>query len=242
MVSKYLHSVSVKYIQIALSIETMLNLSTLTIEDVARHLQAVNECMEQAIATTDNDKLLLTEEEWAARMKKKKSEEASFSHGGDDKHRDKASLEKKKKVDPNIYRRCGKTGHRAKKYPNRKKEKNAEAHLAQANEDDETTLLMATFCALYDVEAKEKGEVMVMEGHDKALKAINLDEPHVQVHLECVGDEQEQRWYLDSGSSNHMTGSKEVFFELDGNVTSTVKFGDGSRVAIRGHGTIIFRC
>ena len=30
---------------------------------------------------------------------------------------------------------------------------------------------MATFCALHDVEAKEKGEVMVVEGHGKALKA-----------------------------------------------------------------------
>ena len=33
-VSKYLHSVPAKYIQIALSIETILDLSTLTIEDV----------------------------------------------------------------------------------------------------------------------------------------------------------------------------------------------------------------
>ena len=57
-----------------------------------------------------------------------------------------------------------------------------------------------------------------------------------------MGDEQEQRWYLDSGASNHMTGSKEAFSELDGNVTGTVKFGDGSRVAIRGRDTIIFRC
>ena len=39
-----------------------------------------------------------------------------------------------------------------------------------------------------------------------------------------------------------MTGSKEAFSELDGNVTNTVKFGDGSRVAIRGRDTIIFRC
>ena len=37
-VSKYLHSVSVKYIQIALSIETILDLSTLTIEDVTGRL------------------------------------------------------------------------------------------------------------------------------------------------------------------------------------------------------------
>ena len=39
-----------------------------------------------------------------------------------------------------------------------------------------------------------------------------------------------------------MTGSKEAFFEFDGDVIGTVKFNDGSRVAIRGRDTIIFRC
>ena len=113
-VSKYLHSVPAKYIQIALFIETMLDLSTLTIEDVIGRLQAVDKHMEHAIATMDSGKLLLTEEEWAARMKEKKSGEASSSRG-------KASSEKKKKkkVDSNACRRCGKMGHWAKECPNR---------------------------------------------------------------------------------------------------------------------------
>ncbi|XP_066308207.1 uncharacterized protein [Miscanthus floridulus] len=127
-VSKYIHSVPVKYIQIALSIETILDLSTLTIEDVTGRLWEMDEHMEQTTATMDSDKLLLIEEEWAARMKK--FGEASSSHGGDGKCRVKTSLEKKKKkVDPNACRRCEKTGHWAKKCPNRKQEKKAEAHL-----------------------------------------------------------------------------------------------------------------
>ncbi|XP_066320247.1 uncharacterized protein [Miscanthus floridulus] len=131
-------------------------------------------------------------------------------------------------------------GHWAKECPNHKQEKKTEAHLTQADDDDEATLLMATFCALHDVEAKEKEEIMAVEVPRKALKVVNLDEPRAQVHLGRMGDEQEQRWYLDSDASNHMTGSNEAFSKLDDNVTVTMKFGDGSKVAIRGRGTIIF--
>ena len=114
--------------------------------------------------------------------------------------------------------------------------------MAQANDEDEATILMATFCALHDIEAEEREEATMVEGPGKALKTVNLDEPRTQVHLGRVGTDQEQQWYLDSGASNHMTGSKASFSELDDDVTGTVKFGDGSRVAIQGRGTIIFRC
>ena len=126
-VSKFLHSVLAKYIQIALSIEMMLDLSTLTIEDVAGHLRAVDECLVQATTMKDIRKLLLTEEEWAAQRNSGKA--ASSSHSGDGKRRGKASSEKKR-VDPNACRRCGKTGHWAKECPNCKQEKKAKAHLA----------------------------------------------------------------------------------------------------------------
>lgn len=47
---------------------------------------------------------------------------------------------------------------------------------------------------------------------------------------------------MDSGANNHMNSSKAAFSKLEGNVIGTVKFGDGSRLEIRGRGTIIFRC
>jgi hypothetical protein len=151
---------------------------------------------------------------------KEKSGEGSSRGGGDGKRRGKASSEekkkkKKKKVNPNACWHCGKIDNWAKECPNRKQEKKAEAHLAQANDDDEATLLMATFCALH--EAEEKAEVVVVAELGKASKTVDLDEPRAQVHLGRMGSEQEQRWYLDSGASNHMTSSKTAFSELDSN-------------------------
>ena len=159
----------------------MLDLSTLTIEDVTGCLRAVDERLEQATATKDSGKLLLIEEEWAARRNFGKV--ASSSCGGDGKRRGKPSSKKKKQVDSNAYRRCGKMSHWARKCPNCKQKKKAEAHLAQANDEDEATILMATFCALHDVEAEEKEEAATVEGPGKALKTVNLDEPRAQVHL-----------------------------------------------------------
>ena len=65
--SMYLHSVPTKYIQIALSIETMLDMSTLTIVDLTGRLRPVDDRI-GAIAAADSGKLLLIEE-WVARMK-----------------------------------------------------------------------------------------------------------------------------------------------------------------------------
>ncbi|XP_066333615.1 uncharacterized protein [Miscanthus floridulus] len=101
---------------------------------------------------------------------------------------------------------------------------------------------MAMFCALHDVEAEEKVEDMAAMEQGTASQAIDLDELRAQVHLGRVGSEVEQRWYLDFGTSNHMTGSKATFSELDGGMMGSVRFRNGSKVEIRGRGTVIFRC
>ena len=101
---------------------------------------------------------------------------------------------------------------------------------------------MVMFCAMYDVESKGKAEEVVAAEQGTASWAIDLNEPRAQVHLVRVGGEVEQRWYLDSGAGNHMTGSKAAFSELSDGVTGSVRFGDGSMVEIRGCGTVIFWC
>ena len=50
---------------------------------------------------------------------------------------------------------------------------------------------MEMFCALHDIEPKGKEKVMAVEEHGKALKAIDLDKLHAQVHLGGVCDKQE---------------------------------------------------
>lgn len=49
-------------------------------------------------------------------------------------------------------------------------------------------------------------------------------------------------WYLDNGASNHMTGIKSKFKDMDETVTGQVRFEDGSTVEIQGKGTVMFKC
>lgn len=47
-------------------------------------------------------------------------------------------------------------------------------------------------------------------------------------------------WYLDNGASNHMTGERSYFSEINENIKGKVKFGDGSFVDISGKASILF--
>jgi hypothetical protein len=69
---------------------------------------------------------------------------------------------------------------------------------------------------------------------------VFLNETRAEAHLGSEGEPCDDRWYLDSGASNHMSGDRAAFVELDEHVTGGVKFGDGSTVAIHGCGIVTF--
>ena len=47
-------------------------------------------------------------------------------------------------------------------------------------------------------------------------------------------------WYLDNGASNHMTWNRDYFTKIDEKITGKVRFGDDSRIDIKGKGSILF--
>jgi hypothetical protein len=71
VVRKFLYVVPRRFIQIAFSMETLMDPATLTVEEVVGHLRAVEERLDgEPGGTNAGDQLLLTEEQWEARKKK----------------------------------------------------------------------------------------------------------------------------------------------------------------------------
>lgn len=77
--------------------------------------------------------------------------------------------------------------------------------------------------------SKERGE------------ASNFTQGDEETLLMACDTKEESRsnwWYIDSGCSNHMCGSKYDFHHLDDSFHTTVKFGDDSVISVMGKGDI----
>jgi hypothetical protein len=72
-------------------------------------------------------------------------------------------------------------------------------------------------------------------------KLVELSEERVFAQIDVSGEHRDhRRWILDMGATNHMTGARRAFSELDSRIRGTVKFGDGSVIEIKGRSTILF--
>lgn len=54
-------------------------------------------------------------------------------------------------------------------------------------------------------------------------------------------EEKRNKWYLDTGASNHMCGDKSMFVEINEAATGDVSFGDDSKIPVKGKGKILIR-
>ena len=69
---------------------------------------------------------------------------------------------------------------------------------------------------------------------------VFLNEERAVTTPTLAGGKQSEGWFLDTGATNHMTGSVYAFAELDRSITGKVRFADGYVVEIHGRGTVVF--
>jgi hypothetical protein len=270
VVKKLLHVVPDRLSQSAVSLEMFLDLNTASIEDVVGRLRVFEERGKPKEITDGMGRLLLCEEEWEARRQIRREQEISGGGGssssrGKDQGRGRgrgrggagpssrdgqssrsvggAYAGAGRPPPGTLCNSCGKKGHWARDCKGKKKK--ATAHVVQAEEEEDRALMFVS------VETEEVASRATLPYPSALLPLLCAVEPQARVHLVepkvllHLSEEEKEaegpcRWVLDTGATNHMTGSRHVFSELDSGVSGTVKFGDGSVVNIEGKGTVLF--
>ncbi|GKA65283.1 zinc finger, CCHC-type containing protein [Tanacetum coccineum] len=234
LVRKLLNVVPDRYLQIVASIEQYSDLSEMTLEEAIGRLKTYEERIKykKGKQVDNQEKLMFTRHEnkgkyfrGRGRGKHRFSQERNHENfkgerkDGETSHRSyNKNNFKKSNYDTSKLRcyKCKEIGHIAPKCPQKTKS-NEQSNLVE--EDLEPTLLMA-----------------ILEDEE---------EQNVSLHEEDVGYKETNKdslWYLDNGASNHMTGIREHFKELDEKVSGKVRFGDGSYIEIKGKGSILIEC
>ncbi|GKC23722.1 zinc finger, CCHC-type containing protein, partial [Tanacetum coccineum] len=230
LVRKLLNVVPDKFLQIVASIEQYSDLDDMTLEEAIGRLKTYEERIrhKKGRQVDNQEKLMFTRHDSRGKNFRGRGRgKHKFSHNN---NHEKFREEKKdgetshKNFNNNNFRksnydtsklqcyRCRKIGHIAPNCPLKTKP-NEQSNLVE--EDLEPTLLMAIL-------EDEEHEVSLYE-NDVGYKETNMD----------------SLWYLENGASNHMTGVREHFKDLDEKVSGKVKFGDGSYIEIRGKGLIL---
>ncbi len=257
MVKKLFDTVPEKFVSLVAGIEQFYDIDTMPFEEAVGRLKAYEERMRKKKAAaggvTADGQVLLTQAEWEARFKKNGGESSSpqknkpsgegagRGQGGRGRGRGRGAGGRggtprgdsgagsggggRDKSHIKCFN-CEEYGHYSNQCPHPKKKK-GEAHLAQTEDAGPALLLAVT----EDVPERASCGLVVRE-----------QRVWPKLLLADAGGHAGDVWFLDNGASNHMTGDRSKFRELDESITGRVKFGDASTVQIKGKGSILFSC
>ncbi|XP_013688809.1 uncharacterized protein LOC106392546 [Brassica napus] len=89
-------------------------------------------------------------------------------------------------------------------------------------------------------ETKEKDDATHEAEELMMHKVVYLNEKNVNPLDFETSSDNDKVWYLDNRASNHMTGNQRYFKSIDESITGKVRFGDDSRIDIKGKWPILF--
>ncbi|XP_074356601.1 uncharacterized protein LOC141696346 [Apium graveolens] len=224
VVKKLLRAVPSRFLQITSAMEQFGKLNEMSIEEAVGSLKAHEEKTRGQTQKLGNQ-LLLTEDEWAKRetnggqlLLTKEEWLKRTSTGGTDSSQNQKfrggskGLHGVRETSKVKCFNCHNYGHFATtcRKPQRGRETNQEVNLSQIH-DNEPALLMVK---------QEKVEERTLLLNEKDVRPKLSKDFDMQTESNLL--------YLDNGASNHMTGLRSKFKELDESITGQVKFGDGS--------------
>ncbi|KAG7583121.1 GAG-pre-integrase domain [Arabidopsis suecica] len=212
LVKKFLKSLPrKKYIHIVASLEQVLDLKNTSFEDIVGRLKTYEDRIDDVDDTQDDQtKLMYTNAETSYN-----SDYRNRGRGGRGTYRGRGrGRNGGRDLSQITCFRCDKNGHFASQCPDRL----LKLQEAQENENKDT---------------QSADELMMHE-------VVYLNEKYCVPSNFETNTEGDECWYLDNGASNHMTGDKRYFDQLDETITGKVRFGDDSRINIKGKGTIAF--
>jgi hypothetical protein len=216
VVKKILRVLPKQYNQIAVSIEMLLNINTLTVEELVGRLRAAEDRLDVDTVAEKTKKLYLSEDQWLAKYRHRLAPEGSSSGSGGDRQGGFSPAKPKNtsqgdKKEPVVKltsegtprrkgrcRNCGIYGHWKLDCKRPRKERREEAHHVRAGEE-QPALMLATVDTVRTVVPRREAE------------PVGVHIPHHVVHLNeeevFPADRDDDTWVLDKGASNHMTGA-----------------------------------
>jgi hypothetical protein len=212
-IEKLFRCISEKYKQIARSIESLLDLSTMSTKEAIGRLKVVDGDEPHSLSgpITVGGKLHLTREHWEACQGDRKKGESPPSTGGCKRHKSRGGAQagvqgrvegsarggtpsgaagNQKPARDGACHNCGKLGYWAKEC---RQPRCGQAHVAQVEE--EPALLLA------------HASIELSPAASAAAALLHLDEPRAHALLgDGSSSDKTDGWCLDTGATHHMTG------------------------------------